>query len=186
MLPAITFVFSRNGCEEAARSLTAAGVRLTTGAERDRIREIVDDHVGALDDRDLAVLGYGPFLTGLEAGVAAHHAGMVPPFKEAVEACFVEGLVKMVFATETLAVGINMPARTRGHREAEQVHRRPPRVPHARRLHPADGTGRAARHRRAGVRGGAVEPVRPLRPGVGAGLEPLVPAQLGVPARRTT
>jgi len=112
MLPAITFVFSRNGCEEAARSLTAAGVRLTTGTERDRIREIVDGHVGALDDRDLAVLGYGQFLTGLEAGVAAHHAGMVPPFKEAVEACFVEGLVKMVFATETLAVGINMPART--------------------------------------------------------------------------
>jgi ATP-dependent RNA helicase HelY len=112
MLPAITFVFSRNGCEEAARSLVSAGVRLTTGAERDRIREIVDDHVGALDDRDLAVLGYGPFLAGLEAGVAAHHAGMVPPFKEAVEACFVEGLVKMVFATETLAVGINMPART--------------------------------------------------------------------------
>ena len=58
------------------------------------------------------MLGYGPFLAGLEAGVAAHHAGMVPPFKEAVEACFTEGLVKMVFATETLAVGINMPART--------------------------------------------------------------------------
>jgi ATP-dependent RNA helicase HelY len=112
MLPAITFIFSRNGCDEAARSMTAAGVRLTTGAERDRIREIVDEHVGALDERDLAVLGYGQFLAGLEAGVAAHHAGMIPPFKEAVEACFTEGLVKMVYATETLAVGINMPART--------------------------------------------------------------------------
>ena len=112
MLPAITFIFSRNGCDEAARSVTAAGVRLTTGAERDRIREIVDEHVGGLDERDLAVLGYGQFLAGLEAGVAAHHAGMIPPFKEAVEACFTEGLVKMVYATETLAVGINMPART--------------------------------------------------------------------------
>ena len=112
MLPAITFIFSRNGCDEAARSVTAAGVRLTTGAERDRIREIVDEHVAALDERDLAVLGYGPFLAGLEAGVAAHHAGMIPPFKEAVEACFTEGLVKIVYATETLAVGINMPART--------------------------------------------------------------------------
>ena len=112
MLPAITFIFSRNGCDEAARSVTAAGVRLTTGAERDRIREIVDEHVAALDERDLAVLGYGPFLAGLEAGVAAHHAGMIPPFKEAVEACFTEGLVKMVYTTETLAVGINMPART--------------------------------------------------------------------------
>jgi ATP-dependent RNA helicase HelY len=112
MLPAIYFIFSRNGCDEAARSMVATGVRLTTGAERDRIREIVDEHVGSLEDRDLAVLGYGPFLAGLEGGVAAHHAGMVPPFKEAVEHCFVEGLVKLVFATETLAVGINMPART--------------------------------------------------------------------------
>jgi ATP-dependent RNA helicase HelY len=112
MLPAITFIFSRNGCDEAARSVTAAGVRLTTGAERDRIREIVDEHVAALDDRDLAILGYGTFLSGLEAGIAAHHAGMIPPFKEAVEACFTEGLVKMVYATETLAVGVNMPART--------------------------------------------------------------------------
>ena len=58
------------------------------------------------------VLGYGQFLAQLEAGLAPHHAGMVPPFKEVVEACFVEGLVKVVFATETLAVGINMPART--------------------------------------------------------------------------
>ena len=58
------------------------------------------------------MLGYGQFLAQLEAGIAAHHAGMVPPFKEAVEACFIEGLVKVVFATETLAVGINMPART--------------------------------------------------------------------------
>ena len=112
MLPAIVFVFSRNGCDEAAHSLVDAGVRLTTGPERDRVREIVDDRLGSMDDRDLAVLGYGRFLAGLEAGVAAHHAGMVPPFKEVVEACFVEGLVRVVFATETLAVGINMPARS--------------------------------------------------------------------------
>ncbi|HRE03627.1 MAG TPA: helicase-related protein, partial [Ilumatobacteraceae bacterium] len=52
------------------------------------------------------------FIAQLEAGIAAHHAGMVPPFKEVVEACFVAGLIKVVFATETLAVGINMPART--------------------------------------------------------------------------
>ena len=68
--------------------------------------------MGAIDPADLAVLGYSTFLAQLEAGVAAHHAGMVPPFKEVVEACFVEGLVKVVFATETLAVGINMPAKT--------------------------------------------------------------------------
>jgi ATP-dependent RNA helicase HelY len=112
MLPAIHFIFSRNQCDEAAKVVQAAGTRLTSGAERDRIREIVDARLGAIDPADLAVLGYNTFLAQLEAGVAAHHAGMVPPFKEVVEACFVEGLVKVVFATETLAVGINMPAKT--------------------------------------------------------------------------
>ncbi|MFM2077947.1 MAG: hypothetical protein RJA49_1837 [Actinomycetota bacterium] len=112
MLPAIYFIFSRNQCDEAAKACLAAGVRLTSGAERDRIREIVDERLGAMDPADLAVLGYGQFLAQLEAGVAAHHAGMVPPFKEVVEACFVEGLAKVVFATETLAVGINMPAKS--------------------------------------------------------------------------
>ncbi len=87
-------------------------LRLTTGADRERVREIVDARLGAIDPADLAVLGYSQFLAQLEAGVAAHHAGMVPPFKEVVESCFVEGLVKVVFATETLAVGINMPAKT--------------------------------------------------------------------------
>ncbi|MEK7423394.1 MAG: DEAD/DEAH box helicase [Actinomycetota bacterium] len=111
MLPAIYFIFSRNQCDEAARSVLAAGVRLTTGDDRDRIREIIDARLVGIETADLAVLGYGQFLAQLEAGVAAHHAGMVPPFKEVVEACFVEGLVKVVFATETLAVGINMPAK---------------------------------------------------------------------------
>ena len=112
MLPAIYFIFSRNQCDEAAKACVAAGARFTSGAERDRIREIVDTRLGGIDPADLAVLGYSQFLLQLEAGVAAHHAGMVPPFKEVVEACFVEGLVKVVFATETLAVGINMPAKT--------------------------------------------------------------------------
>lgn len=111
MLPAIVFIFSRNQCDEAARTVLAAGARLTTGEERDRIREIVDARLGQMEAADLAVLGYSQFLAQLEAGIAAHHAGMVPPFKEVVEACFVEGLVKVVFATETLAVGINMPAK---------------------------------------------------------------------------
>ncbi len=112
LLPAIFFVFSRKGCDDATRSVVDAGLRLTTGPERERIRAIVETHVDHLSDGDLAVLGFDRFLLGLEAGVAAHHAGMVPPFKEAVEACFVEGLVKVVFATETLALGINMPARS--------------------------------------------------------------------------
>ncbi len=112
MLPAIYFIFSRNQCDDAARQCLERGVRLTTPEERRRIRELADARLAGLGPRDIEVLGGATFLAALQAGVAAHHAGMVPPFKEAVEACFSEGLVKVVFATETLAVGVNMPART--------------------------------------------------------------------------
>ena len=112
MLPAITFIFSRKACDEARDQLLDAGLRLTTPEERARVRAIVDERTASLAAADLSVLGFDRFLAGLEAGVAAHHAGMVPPFKEAVEACFTEGLTKAVFATETLALGVNMPARS--------------------------------------------------------------------------
>ncbi len=112
MLPCITFIFSRIACDDARDACVAAGLRLTTVEERARIRAIVDERTASLADADLDVLGFDQFLAGLEMGIAAHHAGMVPPFKEAVEACFVEGLTKAVFATETLAMGINMPARS--------------------------------------------------------------------------
>jgi ATP-dependent RNA helicase HelY len=111
-LPAIYFVFSRAGCDEAAAAIRNAGVRLTTREERDTIRERAEAGTAHLGDADLAVLEYGKWLDQLEAGVAAHHAGMVPAFKETVEELFAAGLVKLVFATETLALGINMPART--------------------------------------------------------------------------
>jgi ATP-dependent RNA helicase HelY len=112
MLPALYFIFSRMGCEEAVSACLDAGLRLTTPDERARIRAIVEERTAALSDDDLDVLDYDGWEAALEMGLAAHHAGMVPPFKEAVEACFVEGLVKAVFATETLALGVNMPART--------------------------------------------------------------------------
>ncbi|MCU1453501.1 MAG: superfamily helicase [Acidimicrobiales bacterium] len=112
LLPAIYFIFSRAGCDDAARAALADGARLTTAEERERIRAVAERHVEHLTDQDLDTLGWDTFLAGLEAGVAAHHAGMVPPFKEIVEACFAAGLVKVVFATETLALGINMPARS--------------------------------------------------------------------------
>ncbi|MGO9964955.1 MAG: DEAD/DEAH box helicase [Acidimicrobiales bacterium] len=112
LLPAIYFVFSRAGCDESVRHCLDEGLHLTTPEERRRIRGIVESYVDPLTDDDLAVLGYPLYASALEAGVAAHHAGMVPPFREAVEACFAEALVKVVFATETLALGINMPARS--------------------------------------------------------------------------
>jgi ATP-dependent RNA helicase HelY len=112
LLPAITFVFSRNGCDAAVHQCLAAGLRLTDETERAEIAEIVDRRTGSLPEEDLHVLGFWEFREALLAGLAAHHAGLVPAFKETVEECFVRGLVKAVFATETLALGINMPART--------------------------------------------------------------------------
>jgi ATP-dependent RNA helicase HelY len=112
MLPALYFIFSRAACEDAVRSCMRSGLSFTTADERFRIREIAEHHVANLTDDDLRVLEYDRWLSALESGVAAHHAGMVPPFKEAVEKCFIAGLVRVVFATETLALGINMPARS--------------------------------------------------------------------------
>ena len=112
MLPAIYFIFSRAGCDQAVDACLASGMRLTTPEERERIRAIAETHLDSLSDADLELLGYSSWIAGLEAGFAAHHAGMVPPMKEAVEEAFGEGLVKVVFATETLSLGINMPART--------------------------------------------------------------------------
>jgi ATP-dependent RNA helicase HelY len=112
MLPAIYFLFSRAGCEAAAQQLMADGVRLTTPAERERIRQYAELRTRHLDPADLEVLGYGRWVSQLENGVAPHHAGMVPAFKETVEELFSRGVVKLVFATETLALGINMPARS--------------------------------------------------------------------------
>jgi ATP-dependent RNA helicase HelY len=111
LLPAILFVFSRAGCDAAVQQCLAAGLRLTNADERAEIRRIAQARVATIPGEDLTVLGYWEWLDGLERGVAAHHAGMLPAFKEAVEECFVRGLVKAVFATETLALGINMPAR---------------------------------------------------------------------------
>lgn len=112
LVPAIFFIFSRMGCDQAVNQVLRAGVRLTTSEERDEIREIVEARCRTLLDEDLAVLSYWDWLSGLERGVAAHHAGLLPAFKEVVEELFQKKLVKAVFATETLALGINMPART--------------------------------------------------------------------------
>ena len=112
MLPAITFIFSRAACDDATRQCLEDGIRLTSPDERARIRELTEAAVVRLEDDDLRTLGYGPWSSALEAGIAPHHAGLVPAFRQAVEQCFSEGLLKVVFATETLALGINMPART--------------------------------------------------------------------------
>jgi ATP-dependent RNA helicase HelY len=112
LLPAIVFIFSRVGCDAAVQQCLRSGIRLTTPEERDEIRELVEEACADLPDDDRQVLGYHDFLDGLTRGIASHHAGMLPAFKQCVEQLFVRGLCKAVFATETLALGINMPART--------------------------------------------------------------------------
>ena len=112
LLPAITFIFSRNACDAAVRQCLASGIRLTNSQERASIREIIAKNIKLLAEEDLVVLGYYEWADALERGIAAHHAGLLPAFKVTVEELFQKGLVKAVFATETLALGINMPART--------------------------------------------------------------------------
>jgi ATP-dependent RNA helicase HelY len=112
LLPAITFIFSRIGCTSAVSHLLASGMRLIPPAEGDRIRRTVEERIQGLADEDLDVLGYWEFVEGLTRGFAAHHAGMLPTFREIVEELFTAGGIRAVFATETLALGINMPARS--------------------------------------------------------------------------
>lgn len=112
ILPGIYFIFSRNGCDQAVEQCINAGLELTTDDEVRRIRRIVDEMVeGQLSQEDLKALHFSQFRFALEEGFAPHHAGMVALFRQIVERLFEEGLVKVVFATETLALGINMPAR---------------------------------------------------------------------------
>lgn len=112
LLPAITFIFSRNNCDAAVRQCLAAGIRLTNSEERKEIRATIARNMKNLAEDDLVVLGYYEWADALERGIAAHHAGLLPAFKVTVEELFQKGFVKAVFATETLALGINMPART--------------------------------------------------------------------------
>ena len=112
LLPVITFIFSRNGCDAAVKQCLVAGIKLTNLEERSLIRETIMRKTQSIPHEDLQILGFGEWSEALERGLAAHHAGILPVFKETIEELFQQGLVKAVFATETLALGINMPART--------------------------------------------------------------------------
>jgi ATP-dependent RNA helicase HelY len=112
LLPAITFIFSRAGCDAAVQQCLRSSLRLTTEEERAQIAEVIDHRCGDLEDSDLDVLGYYEWREALLRGIAAHHAGLLPVFRHTVEELFTAGLIRAVFATETLALGINMPART--------------------------------------------------------------------------
>lgn len=111
-LPAIYFIFSRAGCDAAVASCIKEGLSLTNQDEKTAIREIVALRTHELPVEDFGVLGFYEWSAALERGIASHHAGLLPMFKETVEELFQKGLLKVVFATETLALGINMPAKS--------------------------------------------------------------------------
>lgn len=112
LLPAIGFIFSRAGCDGALAQCLRSGLNLLTPEQMAAVDEVVDRHLTELSPVDADVLGVDEWRAGLRRGFAAHHAGLLPTFRHTVEELFVRGLVRMVFATETLALGINMPARS--------------------------------------------------------------------------
>src|SRR5204862_7249271 len=113
MVPAIYFIFSRRGCREALQRCSYHELDLTTPDEKARIDRLAADRLASLRDADEAAL-YRRMVDAemMRRGLAVHHAGLMPYHKELVEQLFTGGLIKVVFATETLSLGINMPARS--------------------------------------------------------------------------
>lgn len=113
MLPAIYFIFSRAKCDEALGHILNSDIVLVEARERDEIEYRIDEFLdGRATYDDLSILGFYRLKSALLKGIGVHHAGMIPVLKELVEFLFEKGLLKVVFATETLALGINMPARS--------------------------------------------------------------------------
>ncbi|QIV88510.1 DEAD/DEAH box helicase [Glutamicibacter mishrai] len=112
LLPAIFFIFSRKGCDMAVQQCAMADLRLTTNEEAAEIAQALDEVSYRIPSEDLDVLEFWAWRDGLIRGFASHHAGLLPIFKEIVEDLFARNLIKVVFATETLALGVNMPARS--------------------------------------------------------------------------
>jgi superfamily II RNA helicase len=112
LLPVIVFIFSRAACDDAVHQLRRDGLLFTKPEERREIESIAESRLTDFSSEDLQALEYADFIDALRRGIAMHHAGMVPAFREIVEACFERNLLAVVFATETLALGVNMPARS--------------------------------------------------------------------------
>ena len=112
MLPAIYFIFSRRGCREALQRCAYHELDLTSPPEKEAIDRVMAERLQELKDGDEEAL-FRRMVDArlLRRGMAEHHAGLLPYHKEMVEELFQRGLIKVVFATETLSLGINMPAR---------------------------------------------------------------------------
>lgn len=106
MIPAVWFIFSRKGCDQSVDYLVQAGANLVTRSERQEI----DDALKSFAENNKSAIR-SAMVEPLRRGIASHHAGLLPAWKGLVEKLFQRGLIKVVFATETLAAGVNMPAR---------------------------------------------------------------------------
>ncbi|MDP6076823.1 MAG: DEAD/DEAH box helicase, partial [Acidimicrobiales bacterium] len=112
LLPAIHFIFSRAGCDDARDSLIRDGINLNSQSENAEVESFLSSRLMDLSPEDQNVLSVSQWKEGLRRGIAAHHAGILPLFKELTEELFASGLLKVVYATETLALGVNLPARS--------------------------------------------------------------------------
>lgn len=111
MLPAITFLFSRARAEREAEKCAAAIDLVLTQAQRDRIEVAIEETLAFMSEEHRSLPQVGAMMRLLRRGIAFHHAGLLPGLKVLVETLFADGVIGVVFATETLALGINMPAR---------------------------------------------------------------------------
>ncbi|XP_058710685.1 superkiller complex protein 2-like, partial [Poecile atricapillus] len=110
LLLAVTFTFSRGRCEEQAAAL--GSLELLSGAERAQVRHFLTHCLARLRGSDRRLPQVLQLSELLQRGIGIHHGGVLPLLKEVVEMLFSQGLVKVLFATETFAMGVNMPART--------------------------------------------------------------------------
>ena len=153
LLPAITFIFSRAGCDAAvAQCLHGPGCGCSPRRTGPRSARSSRSAARDIPPEDLHVLGYHEWLDGLERGLAAHHAGMLPTFKEVVEELFVARPGQGGLRHRDPRAGHQHAGPLGGARAAGQVERREPRRRHAGGVHPAHRPGRPARHRRRGPR----------------------------------
>ena len=112
LLPVVIFTFSRKRCDENIYMLT--NLDLNTAAEKSRIHVLVKDWLASLNPDDQNIPQIVHLTESLKRGIAVHHSGILPIMKEIIELLFQMGLIRVLFATETFAMGINMPARTVG------------------------------------------------------------------------
>jgi len=112
LLPSIFFIFSRKGCDQAVEQIRKSNVQLTNESERYEIKKYLQNRFDDIEASDWSALRVDEWIDCAIRGFSSHHAGLIPQMKEAAEYLFQKGLLKLIFATQTLSVGINMPAKS--------------------------------------------------------------------------